>query len=87
MSVQLGNICSSFIYRDDDKPLYHRGNANLVIINVLAIGLFLFAKGYYVWRNKQRDKVWNAMSEEEKAAYVRDTKLVGSRRLDFRFAH
>ncbi|KAH6720701.1 major facilitator superfamily transporter-like protein [Leptodontidium sp. MPI-SDFR-AT-0119] len=87
MAVQLGNICSNFIYRQDDKPLYHRGNRNLLIINFLSIGLFLFTKVYYVYRNKQRDRVWNAMSAEEQRDYKRNETLTGSRRLDFRFAH
>jgi predicted MFS family arabinose efflux permease len=87
MTVQLGNICANFIYRTDDQPLYHRGNQNLIIVNCLAIGLFLFTKVYYVLKNKKRDRVWNAMSPEEQRAYKRNTKLSGSRRLDFRFAH
>ncbi|KAH7379777.1 major facilitator superfamily transporter-like protein [Cadophora sp. MPI-SDFR-AT-0126] len=87
MAVQLGNICSNFIYRQDDKPLYHRGNRNLLIINFLSIAIFLFTKVYYVYRNKQRDRVWNAMSAEEQRDYKRNTTLTGSRRLDFRFAH
>ena len=87
MAVQLGNICSNFIYRQDDKPLYHRGNRNLLIINFLSIAVFLFTKAYYVYRNKQRDRVWNAMSAEEQRDYKRNTTLSGSRRLDFRFAH
>lgn len=87
MSVQAGSIVSANIYQDRDKPLYKTGNRNLVIINVLVIGAFLFAKFYYVWRNNQRDKIWNAMTEQERRDYVRNTKLTGSRRLDFRFAH
>ncbi|KAL2061390.1 hypothetical protein VTL71DRAFT_7663 [Oculimacula yallundae] len=87
MAVQLGNICSNFMYRQDDKPLYHRGNRNLLIVNFLSIAVFLFTKGYYVYRNKQRDRVWKAMSAEEQSNYKRNTTLSGSRRLDFRFAH
>jgi predicted MFS family arabinose efflux permease len=87
MAVQLGNICSAFIYRTDDAPLYHRGNTQLIIINLLAIFLFLFAKVYYVTKNKIRDKKWKAMTPEEQHEYKINTKLVGSRRLDFRFAH
>ena len=44
MSVQLGNIASSFIYRDDDKPVYRRGNMQLVAINLAAIAVFLLTK-------------------------------------------
>lgn len=39
MAVQLGDICAAYIYLDNDKPLYHRGNQNLVIINFLGIGI------------------------------------------------
>lgn len=87
MAVQLGNICSTFIYRADDAPKYHRGNTQLIIINLLAIFLFLFAKGYYLWKNKSRDKKWNAMTREEQHEYKLNTTLIGSKRLDFRFAH
>ncbi|KAI9052048.1 hypothetical protein LZ554_004301 [Drepanopeziza brunnea f. sp. 'monogermtubi'] len=87
MMVQLGSICANFIYRQDDKPLYHRGNTTLLIINCLSIGVFLFTKAYYLYRNKQRDVVWNALSADEQRDYTRNTKLSGSRRLDFRFAH
>ncbi|KAJ4367210.1 hypothetical protein N0V85_009188, partial [Neurospora sp. IMI 360204] len=87
MSVQTGNVMANFIYLDYDKPYYHDGNAKLVVINFIAIGVFLFTKAYYVWRNKQKDKVWNALTEEQKAEYIKTTKVQGSRRLDFRFAH
>ncbi|KAL6908615.1 major facilitator superfamily domain-containing protein [Trichoderma evansii] len=87
MCVQVGSIISAYIYVDNDAPLYHRGNFNLVIINILGIVLFLLAKAYYVFRNKQRDKTWNAMSEEAKKEYAADKKIQGSKRLDFRFAH
>ena len=85
--VQLGNIVANFIYRDDDKPYYRRGNMDLFAINVLAIMLFLLTKVYYVWRNRQKEKAWNALSKEEQDEYVKNTRLQGSRRLDFRFAH
>jgi hypothetical protein len=87
MSVQLGGICATFVYREDDKPFYRRGNRTLIGINVLGIGLFLFAKAYYVWKNKIRDKKWNAMTKEEQNDYIANSKDRGSRRLDFRFLH
>jgi hypothetical protein len=62
--VQLGNVISNNIYRDDDKPLYRRGNRNLIVVNILSILLFIFAKLYYVTRNKKRDRKWNAMTHE-----------------------
>jgi hypothetical protein len=87
MSVQLGGVIANFHYQDYDKPLYRDGNSKLVAINLLSIALFLFTKAYYVWRNKQKERAWKALTEEERVDYLRTTKLQGSRRLDFRFAH
>jgi hypothetical protein len=62
--VQLGGVIANNIYRDHDKPLYRRGNRILVGINVLSIFLFIFAKVYYVTKNKIRDRKWNTMTPE-----------------------
>lgn len=85
--VQLGNIAANNIYRADDKPYYHRGNRNLFIITVACIPLLLLVKLYYLWRNKKRDEIWNAMSYEEQETYISTTKDEGNKRLDFRFDH
>jgi hypothetical protein len=53
----------------------------------LNIFIYLFAKAYYTWRNKQRDRQWNALSVDEKINYLETTTDEGSKRLDFRFAH
>ncbi|KAI0400694.1 MFS general substrate transporter [Xylaria palmicola] len=87
ISVQAGNVIGNFIYLEDDKPLYHRGNSVLFAVNILGIGLFFLTKAYYVWRNKQRDRIWGAMTEEEQVAYIANTTTTGSKRLDFRFSH
>ncbi|CAG8918154.1 unnamed protein product [Penicillium salamii] len=87
MSVQAGDIAAYFVYRDDDKPKYRRGNTALIAINILAILVFIGAKVYYVFENRRRDKVWNTKSEKEKADYIKETREQGSKRLDFRFAH
>ncbi|KAM7198563.1 Major facilitator superfamily domain containing protein [Naviculisporaceae sp. PSN 640] len=87
MSVQLGAVGANYVYQDYDKPYYPHGNTKLVVINCASIVVFLLTKAYYVWRNKQKDKIWNAMTKEEQDEYLRTTKLRGSRRLDFRFAH
>jgi hypothetical protein len=87
MSVQVGDVAAFFIYREDDKPKYHRGNTNLLIINLVVILVFVSTKIFYVYVNRQRDRIWNGMSEEERSRYIKDTKLQGSKRLDFRFAH
>ncbi|KAH8663381.1 major facilitator superfamily transporter [Tricladium varicosporioides] len=87
MFVQSGNIIATNIYRDDDKPLYRRGNKVLLGICSFNIVLFYLVKAYYIFRNKQRDKVWNAMSAQERMEYIATTKDEGAKRLDFRFAH
>lgn len=87
MFVQLGNIAANNVYRADDRPFYRRGNKNLVIVTAISIPLILLVKFYYVWRNNQRDKIWNAMSYEEQEEYVKNTSDEGNKRLDFRFDH
>ncbi|KAI1810606.1 MFS general substrate transporter [Poronia punctata] len=87
MAVQTGNVASNFIYAEDDKPLYKKGNTALLVINIVGFILFGLTKLYYLWRNKQRDRIWDAMSEDEKADYLANTRVFGSARLDFRFAH
>lgn len=86
MTVQMGNIVSSNIYREADKPKYRRGNDILIALNLLAIGLFFFAKFYYKARNASRAKKWDSMSVEQREEYLQTTKDEGNKRLDFRFA-
>ena len=88
MFVQLSSVISANIYRADDAPRYRRGNR--VLIAIACVNLFVlypFTKFYYIYRNKQRDRIWNAMTPEEQSHYLATTKDVGNRRLDFRFAH
>ncbi|KAH8109449.1 allantoate permease [Phellopilus nigrolimitatus] len=80
MFVQASSVVASNIYRADDAPRYRRGAVNLLV-------LYPGTKAYYVWRNKRRERVWNAMSPDEQANYLETTTDVGNRRLDFRFAH
>lgn len=87
MFVQSGNIIASNIYRDDDKPLYKRGNSILLGITCFNIVLMYLVKGFYIWRNRVRDRKWNAMTTEEQEQYLINTKDEGQQRLDFRFAH
>ncbi|KAK3350569.1 major facilitator superfamily domain-containing protein [Neurospora tetraspora] len=87
MFVQAGNIIYDNIYREDDMPLYRRGNKVLLAIVCLNIVLFLLTKAFYVWRNKLKDEQWNAMTPEEQQEYVLTTKDEGPKRLDFRFVH
>ncbi|WLF81387.1 hypothetical protein PVL30_005184 [Lodderomyces elongisporus] len=87
MFVQLGSIIGNNIYRDDDKPLYHRGNMQLFVITFILIPILLLAKFYYVYFNKRREQIWNNMTEEEKHEYRVTTNDQGNKRLDFRFDH
>ncbi|TDZ25523.1 putative transporter [Colletotrichum orbiculare MAFF 240422] len=87
MFVQAGNIAASNIYRDDDQPLYRRGNKILLGVCCFNVVLFYFVKAFYIWRNKVRDGRWNAMTKEQQEDYSLNTKDEGQQRLDFRFAH
>lgn len=87
MSVQLSSIIGQNVYRKDDLPLYKRGNMQLFFVEMATIPIIMLTKAYYVFKNKRRDKIWNAMSEEEKDDYRKNSKVEGARRLDFRFAH
>jgi len=87
INVQAGNIISTHIYLNDDKPLYHRGNKILIGICVFNIFLFAAAKVYYILRNKYKAKIWNAWTPEERAHYLATTTDKGNKKLDFQFVH
>ncbi|KAL9089386.1 MAG: hypothetical protein Q9165_005706 [Trypethelium subeluteriae] len=87
MFVQASSIIASNIYRDDDKPLYRRGNKVLIGICVFNIFLYIAANSFYVYVNKRRDAIWNAKTQKEKEDYLATTEDKGNKRLDFRFAH
>jgi hypothetical protein len=53
-------------------------------MNIVLYGL---VKAYYVFRNKQRDTKWSAMTPEERLHYIATTTDEGNKRLDFRFSH
>ena len=87
ISVQIGSIISSQIYHPKDKPYYHEGNRVLLYIISTNLLLWVFAKVYYVLRNKSKAAKWDALSPAEKADYLDTTTDEGNRRLDFRFVH
>ncbi|KAJ4300649.1 hypothetical protein N0V88_003335 [Collariella sp. IMI 366227] len=80
-------VIAANIYRADDAPLYKRGNKQLLGILCMNIALYGLVKAYYVFRNKQRDKKWSAMTPEERLHYLATTTDQGNKRLDFRFQH
>ncbi|KAG7446990.1 allantoate permease [Guyanagaster necrorhizus] len=68
--------------------LDRRGNKILIIIccfNMLI--MYPGTKAYYIYRNRQRDRIWNAMTPQERKHYLETTTDIGNRRLNFRFAH
>jgi len=88
MFVQASTVIASNIYRTDDAPRYRRGNAVLISICLFnLVILYPGTKAYYRWRNRQRDRIWDKMTPEEKSHYLQTTSDLGNRRLDFRFAH
>ncbi|KAL2001521.1 hypothetical protein VTN02DRAFT_1662 [Thermoascus thermophilus] len=87
MAVQTSGIIASNIYREDDRPRYRRGNRTLVSLCVVNIALYIFAKVYYILRNRHRDRKWNAMTAAQREEYLATTTDEGNKRLDFRFAH
>lgn len=62
MSVQVSSIIAAQIYRKDDAPLYRRGNRALIGICVMNLFLFPLIKLYYVKRNQQKKRDWEALS-------------------------
>ncbi|KAF7190253.1 putative transporter [Pseudocercospora fuligena] len=87
MLVQVSNIIGNNIYRTNDKPQYFTGNKILLALVAYNIVLFVATKVFYVRVNARRDKIWNALSREQKEHYLSTTKDRGNKRLDFRFAH
>lgn len=87
MLVQCGRIAAFNIYREDDLPLYKRGNMQLTFIMIALIPIILMTKAYYVWKNKQKKKIWSSMTVEEQQKYILKTLDSGNKRLDFIFDH
>ncbi|EGW31204.1 uncharacterized protein SPAPADRAFT_72059 [Spathaspora passalidarum NRRL Y-27907] len=87
MFVQLGGIIGSNIYREDDLPLYHRGNTQIFWFTFALIPILAFTKLYYYSRNKYKARVWNSMTEEERESYRKYSTDEGAKRLDFFFVH
>lgn len=71
--VQIGSIISSQIYRQDDKPYYHRGNTVLIAICCLACATFVCQRQYLKYLNSKKLKVWEGMTEKERIIYQNDT--------------
>jgi hypothetical protein len=87
MSIQLSSIIGSNVYQASDSPRYY--TANKALLAVVTFNLVILYPGtwlFYTRVNAKRDKIWDAMSTEQKSEYLRTTKDEGNKRLDFRFA-
>ncbi|KAL4980144.1 major facilitator superfamily domain-containing protein [Aspergillus desertorum] len=88
MSVQVSSIAAANVYRTEDQPYYRKGNKVLIALAVVSIFLFIAAKVYYVWRNRSRQNKarWDALSGEQREAYLRENPVMTNKRIDFTFA-
>ncbi|KAJ8118871.1 hypothetical protein ONZ43_g3906 [Nemania bipapillata] len=67
--------------------IFVQASAILLAILGANVVIYVLTKCYYVYRNKQRDRKWDAMSAEEQLEYLSTTTDEGNKRLDFRFKH
>lgn len=80
MCVQASSIIAQNIYREDDKPLYRRGNKVLIAICAYNFAAFIGAKFYYVYINKKREAIWRTMDKTQKEHYLETTTDKGNKR-------
>jgi len=80
MCVQASSIIAQNIYREDDKPMYRRGNKVLIGICAYNFVAFIGAKFYYVYINKKREDIWSGMDKLEKERYLETTSDKGNKR-------
>jgi hypothetical protein len=88
--VQIGAVISSQIYRKDDSPNYYRGNKVLISICALSLVTLVVQRWWLMRLNKTKERTWEAMGVDERAAYQADLKereRDGNSRLEFRFKY
>lgn len=69
------------IYPDPaDAPYYHKGSRVLIALSVVSIIMCWSAKAWYIWRNKQRAKIWDSWTIAQKEEYLATTKDTGNKR-------
>jgi hypothetical protein len=87
MSIQLSSIIGSNVYQPSDAPRYYTANKAMLAVVVFNMVVVYPGTWFFFGRvNSNREKVWGAMSSDEKSEYLRTTKDEGNKRLDFRFA-
>ncbi|KAI4594317.1 hypothetical protein KJ359_008340 [Pestalotiopsis sp. 9143b] len=88
--VQIGSVVGNQIYRSWDAPYYKTGNKVCISICALSLVTFMAQRQYLKHLNKQKERAWEQMSLEERAAYQNDQEARekdGNKRLDFRFQY
>nr|XP_019047618.1 hypothetical protein I302_04234 [Kwoniella bestiolae CBS 10118]OCF26548.1 hypothetical protein I302_04234 [Kwoniella bestiolae CBS 10118] len=80
MFVQAASLIASNVYQPSDAPYYHKGNKVLAGLSAASIALVLFAKLWYIYRNKQKSKIWDSWTVSEKEEYLRTTSDKGNKR-------
>jgi hypothetical protein len=80
MCVQASSIIAQNIYREDDKPMYRRGNKVLIGVCAYNFVAFIGAKLYYVYINKKREEIWIQMDKQERERYLETTSDKGNKR-------
>lgn len=87
MFVQASAMIGSNIYQASDKPRYLKANRGLIALCFwLCFCQYPLTYVYYTWRNRTKQRKWDAMTDEEREHYLKTTTDVGNKRLDFRFA-
>ncbi|KAN0063321.1 hypothetical protein ACQY0O_004486 [Thecaphora frezii] len=87
MSVQVSSILATRIYTTKDQPFYNVGNRALIGLAAWSIVQCWLTKLYYMWRNRQKQRIWNTMTPKEQTHYITTTEDQGTQRLDVRFVH
>nr|XP_019008913.1 uncharacterized protein I206_06600 [Kwoniella pini CBS 10737]OCF47694.1 hypothetical protein I206_06600 [Kwoniella pini CBS 10737] len=80
MFVQSASLIASNVYQPSDSPYYHKGNKVLAGLSATSILLVLFAKVWYIYRNKQKSKIWDNFTTAEKEDYLANTTDKGNKR-------
>ena len=72
--------CRTQIYRESDKPLYRTGNKVLLALIAFTMVFIISSKLYYISRNAYREKIWQSMSDADRAHYLKTTNDKGNKR-------
>ncbi|ORZ10845.1 major facilitator superfamily domain-containing protein [Absidia repens] len=84
-AANINGVPGSMIYQSKDAPRYYHGNMICICLQVTVIGLWLFQRGRYVYKNTSRKAKWCTMTDNDKEVYLKTTSDIGSQRLDYHF--